>query len=106
MKKIKKSEVIFSKHYDGMHADVFVRDLPTNLLGDDIIQIHRVEPYYSENNSWDEHTVLEVIRSREETDAEFEERKAEALQDAEERKKIRYENYLKLKKEFENGPNN
>jgi hypothetical protein len=37
----------------------------------------------------------------EETDAQFEKRIARNKQSAEEMKKRRYENYLKLKKEFE-----
>ena len=80
---------IFSKHYDGMHSNVFVKDLPIDLKPDDIINIHRVE---ARNNSYDEHTILEIIRMREETDEELKEQL----------KSRRYENYLKLKKEFEN----
>lgn len=85
-----------------MHYSVLIKDLPSDLKPNDIINIHRVEAFYSENNGWDEHTILEIIRMREETDEELEIRKNENSALKEQLKSRRYENYLKLKKEFEN----
>jgi hypothetical protein len=62
------------------------------------------EGFYSENNSMDPHFEMSVYRMVMETDEEFQKRKERAEWDAENRKKHRYENYLRLKKEFE--PNN
>jgi predicted nucleotidyltransferase len=44
---------------------------------------------------------VEVWRNREETDAEFEKRKLSVEKMKEQSRKWRYEEYLKLKKEFE-----
>ena len=95
-------EIIFRKHYDGKNADVFFGDLPIDLKPDDIINIIREDSYFSENNSYDEYTVLEIERGRKETDEEFNKRKNISTKQKEEDDKRRYEIYLKLKKEFEN----
>lgn len=72
---------------------------------DDIIRIEYVEPYYSDNNSWDGHFIAEVIREIEETDEEFEKRMHNIERDERWRKESRYKSYLKLKEEFENEHN-
>lgn len=72
---------------------------------DDIIRIEYVEPYYSDNNSWDGHFIAEVIREIEETDEEFEKRMHKVERDEKWRKESRYKSYLKLKEEFENEHN-
>jgi hypothetical protein len=59
------------------------------------------EGYVSENNSWDAHYYATVTRKREETDEEYNKRIERGKRDNEEMRKRRYENYLKLKKEFE-----
>jgi len=96
-------EEIFCKHFDGMQATVRLSDIEIAWLPTDIIHIERDEGYYSENNSWDECTRLRIMREREETDEEYDERKAEEAAYKEERKQGRYQTYLSLKKEFENG---
>lgn len=101
MKKEIVREKIFSKRYEGIRISVPVSDLPKNILHTDSIDIEKVEGYYSENNSWDDHTNLVVYREREESDIEFTERKEEVKKLKEESKNQRYELYLKLKKEFE-----
>ena len=67
----------------------------------DVIDISYQEAFYSENNSWDAHYLFSVERDVLETDEEFQKRlKSEEFQ-KEDMRKRRYENYLRLKKEFE-----
>lgn len=102
MKKEIIREEIFSKQWDdGIITGFPMSDLPKDILPTDIIDLEKVEAFYSENNSWDAHTILTVYREREETDAEFEKRKTSWEKKFAESKKARYEQYLKLKKEFE-----
>lgn len=103
MKKEIIREKIFSKHYDGIRTSIPVSDLPKNILPTDSIDIEKVESYYSENNSWDDHTILVVYREREETDDEFKKREMEIEKLKEQSRNQRYEHYLKLKTEFEAG---
>jgi len=101
MKKEIIREKIFSKQYDGIRTSIPVSDLPKNILQTDSIDIEKVEGYYSENNSWDDHTILIVYREREETDDELANRELSYEKKKEESKKARFEQYIKLKKEFE-----
>lgn len=68
---------------------------------DDIISIGYEEGYYSENNSWDGFYYCRVERMVEETDEEYEDRMERKRSSDSLLKKNRYEQYLKLKKEFE-----
>jgi hypothetical protein len=70
---------------------------------DDIVYIGWEEPYYSENNSWDGFHYCRVERMVEETDEEYEDRMGRKKSTDALLKKNRYEQYLKLKKEFEGG---
>lgn len=67
----------------------------------DKLIIQYVEPFYSENESYDGYYMAEVIRDITETDEQYEKR----LKQEEEQNKLlrerRYESYLRLKKEFE-----
>lgn len=103
MKKEIIREKIFSKQYDGIRTSIPVSDLPKNILPTDSIDIEKIEGYYSENNSWDDHTNIIVYRELEETDVEFAERKLRDEKLSEQSKRQKYELYLKLKKEFEIG---
>lgn len=85
----------------GSECTVRIKDIPVNLLPDDEINIVRDEGHTSENESWDACTKLIILREREETDKEYEERKRREERDAKWSKERRYENYLKLKEEFE-----
>lgn len=67
----------------------------------DIISIGHEEPLYSENNSWDEFYYCRVERMVEETDEEYEDRLERKRSSESILKKNRYEQYLRLKKEFE-----
>ena len=75
MEKIKIRDEICSRYYEGQVFSFPYSDLPKDLLPDDIIEFGFEEAYYSENNSWDDHSYLTVYRERLETDEEFEERK-------------------------------
>lgn len=101
MKKETKIDIIFSKYYDGIITLIPFSDFPDFILPSDKIDIERVDAWYSENNSWDDHTILKVCREREETDEEFNERLERAQKDIKEMKERRYKTYLKLKEEFE-----
>lgn len=99
------SEVIFEKTYSGERRYFKVSDLPADILATDKIEFWIEEGYYSENNSYDASTHLKVLRDRIENDEEFEKRKKFWADKKEEGRKSRYEQYLKLKKEFEDGIN-
>ena len=98
-------EVIFEKEYDGERHSFKVSDLPNDILTTDEIVFFINEGYYSDNNSYDSSTYLKVTRARIENDEEFEKRKKFWADKKEEGRKNRYEQYLKLKKEFEDGIN-
>jgi hypothetical protein len=68
---------------------------------DDIISIGYEEAFYSKNNSWDGFYYCRVERMVEETDEEYEDRMERKRNSESMLKKNRYEQYLKLKKEFE-----
>lgn len=68
---------------------------------DDLVKIEYVEPFYSENNSYDGHYIFEVIREVLETDEQYEKRIMQNELDREKYRKERYERYLKMKQEFE-----
>lgn len=103
MKRELVQEEIFTKTYRGSQSEVPFGDLPKDLLPIDKIFIEYDEGFYSENNSWDPSTKLHIFRNREETDAEFEERKAWWDAKKEESRTSRYKDYLRLKQEFEEG---
>ena len=95
------NDEIFEKRYDGEERDIPFGDLPTDLQPTDIIRIESDPGHYSENNSWDPNTTIRILRPRLETDEELAERLERSELFLEERKKNRYQNYLKLKEEFE-----
>jgi hypothetical protein len=77
------------------------KDINIELKPDDIIKSGWNEGFYSENESQDAHFYLEVEREREETDKEYQERLKDDNFISKEMKKRRFQNYIKLKKEFE-----
>jgi hypothetical protein len=100
MTKIKKWQTIF---YKGMDEYPTWKDINyIQFEDDDRIRISYEEPYYSENSSNDGEWHIEVEREIEETDEEYEKRMENKRWTDEILKKQRYENYLRLKKEFEN----
>lgn len=104
MKKRKVEEVIHTIRYDWEDAPLKVCDIPKDLLPDDKIYCISDPGYYSENNSWDAaSTEYKFIRMRLQTDEEFQKEVDWWEKKKEESRKERYETYLKLKKEFEEG---
>lgn len=95
---------IFHKHYIGLHPYVPFGDLPKDLQPEDLIEIHLEESFYSENDSWDDHTIVTVKRPRLETDEEHKERLEKSKEYMDELRDLRYESYLNLKEEFEEPP--
>lgn len=96
-------EVVFRKQND--HDPIKFGEIDIDLLPDDVIIAGFDEGFYSENNSWDAHYYLQIHRGRLENDDEFKKREKMEIFIREDRKKKRYESYLKLKKEFEDGSN-
>ena len=99
MGKIKKQKQVLSKEYDrpitwGDFKDKLFED-------DDVFTIQYIEPFYSDNNSYDGGFGIEVIRMVEETDEEYNKRISDEERYKLELKERRYQNYLKLKKEFD-----
>jgi hypothetical protein len=93
MKRGKVQDVIFTKQYDWEDADIPFGDLPKDLLDTDMIH------YYSD--SWDPNTEITIRRERDQTDKEYQETVDWWEKRNKESKAKRYEEYLKLKKEFE-----
>ena len=73
-----------------------------DLQDDDEITFEHDPGYYSENESWDPCFRGFVTRTRLENNSEYSKRVKRLDDDAIRRKNQRRENYLKLKKEFEN----
>jgi hypothetical protein len=103
MKKQLVHEEIYTTEYRGSQTEIPFGDLPKNLLPTDTISIEYDEGFYSENNSWDPFTRIHIYRNREQTNTEFEEWKSWWETKKEESRKKRYDDYLRLKKEFEEG---
>ena len=95
----KVKEETYRKHYRG-YRPVTLSDLPEDMKRDDQIEIRHVEPFYSENNSWDERTELVIYRLRDETQEEKDELKSHFAQMSVDAKECRRINYLTLREEF------
>jgi hypothetical protein len=103
MKRRKIEEKIHTIQYDWEDAPLKVSDIPKDLLPDDKIYCHSDAGHCSENNSWDGFTEYIIVRLRDQTDEEYQKDIEWWANKKEESRKARYENYLKLKKEFEEG---
>jgi hypothetical protein len=101
MEKIKVKKIVLDKRKDNPFTWKDIKDF--KFEDDDLIRIEYVESYYSENESYDAHYNAEVIRMVEETDEQFKQRIEDKELNEKFYKKRRYESYLKLKEEFENG---
>jgi len=104
MNKEKKLRTKFHKTSDSCFQWKDIKDF--EFQDDDYITSSYVEPFYSENNSWDGHFLIEIQRYELETDDEFARRVERVELDKKWAKERRYESYLKLKKEFEGETNN
>lgn len=103
MKRKKIEETIHTIRYDWDEAPLKVCDIPKDLLPDDKIYCVTDPGHHSENNSWDPYTEYIVVRLRDQTDEEYQKDVEWWEKKMEESRKERYETYLKLKKEFEEG---
>lgn len=103
MERRKIKETIHTIRYDWEDAPLKVCDIPKDLLPDDEIYCHSEPGYNSENDSWDAFTEYNIVRLRDQTDEEYKKDLEWWDNRKEESRKLRYENYLKLKKEFEEG---
>ena len=101
MEKIKVQKTVFDKRQDEPFIWKDIKDF--KFEDDDLIRIEYVDSYCSEINSYDAHYHAEVIRMVEETDEQFKQRIEDKEINEKFYKKRRYESYLKLKEEFENG---
>jgi hypothetical protein len=99
MSRIKKNKELFNKCSDNSITWKDIKDF--QFEDDDIISIGYEEAFYSENNSWGGFYYCRVERMIEETDEEYEDRMERKRNSESMLKKNRYEQYLKLKKEFE-----
>ncbi len=99
--KIIVKDVIYTKIFDNYYQEIKFSDLPKDIQNNDIIDIHRVDAEFTENNSYDACTELHIIRERLENDTEYEKRLSKLKKQEDELRNKRYENYLKLKNEFE-----
>ena len=94
-KKTVKDE-IFSKQYEGEERDIPIGDLPKDLEPTDLL-IYGSDPgFFSENNSYDAHTTVKILRPRLETDEEYSERLRQSYQFLTKAKERRYDVYMKL----------
>jgi len=81
----------------------FLREEKIQLQDFDILESGFNEGWDEGDSARDDAYDLKVIRVREETEEEYKKRISKQKENAEQLKNKRYENYLKLKKEFENG---
>jgi len=94
------SEEIFRLHVND--RNITWKDIKhIEFQDDDVIDAGCDDGFYSENESWDPFNYFVVLRYRLETDKEYYERLKEEENDKEELKLRRYQNYIKLKQEFE-----
>lgn len=103
MKRLKVKELYFRKKYNSNNDDIRFKDLPKNIQDDDIIIVF----YDDGDNNRDDYddkcyTELRVYRERDETDAECQKRIDKLRKAQELSRQRRYEQYLKLKEEFDN----
>lgn len=73
--------------------------------GDEITASYE-DDYYDDGCHYDSYHWIRVVRFREENDSEYELRQKRIQESRKELKEQRYKNYLRLKKEFENGQDN
>jgi len=98
-KKIIEKEIY---HIESDKQIYLTQDIINLLEPNDIINSGFEEPEYASDHGHDGYYYLSIYRNILETDEEFKNRLNEEKELKEDLKKRRYENYLKLKKEFEN----
>jgi hypothetical protein len=99
MEKIKIKTTVYEKI--DYRNPIRVKEFKDILQDDDIIESGYEEPYEGSDSGYNGHFFVYIIRWRLETDEEFEKRKKGIEFLREKNKKMRYNKYLELKKEFE-----
>jgi len=96
------TKVVFEKKYNGEYESLPISDIPKQfLVPENRVMIH-IEEGYHDSNGWSEgETTIRIFKRREQTPEEKEEMKKFIREKQAERRKERYEDYLKLKAEFE-----
>ena len=77
-------------------------DLPEDILPTDEIVFTACNGVHTDNEEYDDYSVLSIYEKVLETDEEYEKRINQLNKDRETLKNMRYASYLKLKNEFEN----
>lgn len=67
---MKVKEIIFEKDYEGQRQGFRFSDLPQDLRPDDYVVFESMEGQYFSDSACDAHSILKVIREREETPEE------------------------------------
>lgn len=80
------------------------KDFKQYIQDDDYIQTGYNEGWQESDSAMDGHYYIEIQRERLQTDDEYEASKQQKIEFKERNRKQRYENYLKLKEEFEPAP--
>ncbi len=92
----------FTSEYTWREVKELLKQANITLQDDDILEIGFEEGWNEADTARDDMYFVSIKRKREETDAEFEQRKIKNEEIKLETKKRRLETYLKLKEEFEN----
>jgi hypothetical protein len=100
-KKIMVSETILQKNKNENDPITWKDIKHIEFQDDDIITASYQEGFYSDNNSYDPFIILDITRMRLETDDEYIKRQEQIKIEYKFNKERRYQNFLKLKKEFE-----
>jgi inorganic pyrophosphatase/exopolyphosphatase len=103
MEKIFKTREVLDKHSD---SAILWKDVKYFVFeDDDVLNVGYEEAFYGSDSAHDGFYYFNVMREVLETDEEFELRKDDSAREKERLRKDRYQRYLKLKAEFENGIN-
>lgn len=95
-------ESVFEKEYEGELSYVPLKDIPKEFLNDEhYINIKNHLAFYGSDSANDAFTIVEIIKYREQTLEEKASTEFLIKERMKESKKLRKEQYLKLKKEFE-----
>jgi hypothetical protein len=99
---MKVEEIVFKKHYDGLTHIISMADIPKEFLSQEFyIDIDKTPAFYGSEHGNEDYTILRVIKVRDQTEEEKQKMRLKFKEIAEETKRQRYQEYLKLKKEFE-----
>lgn len=99
---MKVEEIVFRRHYDGLMHYIDMSDIPLKFLTHEFkIDIEKTPAFYGSEHGNDDYTDLRIIKIREQTEEEKAEFKKKWKELEEKSRKERYEEYLRLKKEFD-----